>query len=56
MTTHAIDALRCLVGRPRWHAIDPTGGDPFMGGPLIIRVCAHCESEQGSRRHPGVRR
>jgi hypothetical protein len=44
------DRLRCLAGWPRWVTIDPTGGDPFMGGPVYIQVCAHCRHERGS--HP----
>lgn len=25
--------------------IDPTGGDPFMGGPVLITICARCGTE-----------
>ena len=37
--------LRCLFGahRPGWN--DPTGGDPYMGGPVMIRVCRDCGQE-----------
>lgn len=33
--------------------IDPTGGDPFMGGPVLIRVCAKCGRDAVIR--PGER-
>lgn len=37
--------LCCLFGRPRWVTIDPTGSDPFMGGPTLMKVCRSCFHE-----------
>jgi hypothetical protein len=31
--------LRCWLGWHRPGYTDPTGGDPWMGGPVEIRVC-----------------
>lgn len=41
-----IDYIRCWTA-PRWVFIDPTGGDPWMGGPVTIEVCAACQVERG---------
>lgn len=35
--------FRCLIGHPRWVHYRAFGG---------IDVCAWCEAERGSRRHP----
>jgi hypothetical protein len=32
-----------------WVTTDPTGGDPWMGGPVTIVVCADCGREQMDR-------
>lgn len=41
------DTLRCWLAQPRWVFVDPTGGDPFMGGPVVIKVCAACNVQEG---------
>lgn len=42
-----INKLRCFVGVPSWITIDPTGGDPAMGGPVNIEVCSRCKVQRG---------
>lgn len=37
--------LYCFIGRHTRVHIDPTGGDPDMGGPVYIPVCADCGVE-----------
>jgi hypothetical protein len=32
--------------RPIWVQVDPTGGDPVIGGPVTIVVCDICGQEQ----------
>lgn len=43
---NAESAARC-PRHPRAAVVytDPTGGDPFMGGPVLIAVCARCGRE-----------
>lgn len=38
------DAMVCalLGGHAKGTNIDPTGGDPWMGGPVLITVCSRC--------------
>jgi hypothetical protein len=38
-------ALVCEISGHRPKDIDPTGGDPFMGGPVMITVCDRCGIE-----------
>lgn len=42
--------LRCWLGVPVIRFKDPTGGDPFLGGPAWIPVCAACEEQLYSAR------
>jgi len=41
-----INWLRCHFGTPAYRVIDPTGGDPFLGGPVSIIVCPNCGVEK----------
>lgn len=34
--------VRCEIFGHKPVDIDPTGGDPFMGGPVAITVCDRC--------------
>ena len=42
----ALTEAWCLVdGHADSVDIDPTGGDPWMGGPVMITVCVRCKAQ-----------
>jgi len=43
-----INRVRCWLGYPKYVYIDPTGGDPALGGPVLIAVCVNCGTQMGA--------
>jgi hypothetical protein len=48
--TPLLHLLACKLRRPVIRFYDPTGGDPFLGGPVWWAVCAHCQERLTGRR------